>query len=491
MPSLISSPQQLRMEFAGVATRAEKSALGQFMTPAPVARFMSSLFRPTKGPLRVLEPSAGLGALATAFLERWARRELGTGAIELVAHELDDRLVPSLENALAPFAAAGARVVVKRGDYLAHAADEVDANARPFTHVILNPPYKKISSSSEARHLCRRVGLETVNLYSAFVGLSLSQLAPGGQLVAIVPRSFCNGPYYKPFREFVLKRAAIRQIHLFDTRDQAFSADDVLQENVIVLLERDGAQGDVRISTSADGTFSDLRERVVPFTDVMKPDDTEMFIHVPATDDVDHLGIASGIQHSLSDLGIAVSTGPVVDFRLRENLLAMPAPGAVPLLYPAHVAGREVTWPIEGFKKANAITRNGDTEKWLFPAGAYTVVRRFSSKEERRRVVASIVLPESFPRCAAIGFENHLNVFHQNKAGLPVPLAWGLLAYLNCSAVDAHFRRFNGHTQVNATDLRSLRYPSTKALTALGRWASTAKSFEQIAIDDRMRSLLK
>ncbi len=48
-------------------------------------------------------------------------------------------------------------------------------------------------------------------------------------------------------------------------------------------------------------------------------------------------------------------------------------------------------------------------------------------------------------------------------------LAKGLSAYLNSSLVDVYFRQFNGHTQVNATDLRNLRYPTMTALLALGR----------------------
>jgi hypothetical protein len=99
-------------------------------------------------------------------------------------------------------------------------------------------------------------------------------------------------------------------------------------------------------------------------------------------------------------------------------------------------------------KRGNAIRRNAETEKWLFPNGFYTVVRRFSSKEEPRRIVASVVRPDQFPDAERLGFENHLNVLHEDRHGLPEDLAYGLAAYLNTSAVDDHFRRFNGHTQV-------------------------------------------
>ena len=120
-------------------------------------------------------------------------------------------------------------------------------------------------------------------------------------------------------------------------------------------------------------------------------------------------------------------------------------------------------------KKPNAIVRNLDTEKWLYQNAFYCVVRRFSSKEEKRRIVASVVEPGAFGDAAMLGFENHLNLFHENKRGLPEALARGLAVYLNTSTVDEHFRSFNGHTQVNATDLRQIRYPSRDTLTALGQ----------------------
>ena len=63
-----------------------------------------------------------------------------------------------------------------------------------------------------------------------------------------------------------------------------------------------------------------------------------------------------------------------------------------------------------------------------------------------------------YPVLNQAGFENHLNVFHSNKQGLPKALSFGIAMFLNTTAVDEHFRTFNGHIQVNVTDLKRLKY---------------------------------
>jgi adenine-specific DNA-methyltransferase len=127
-----------------------------------------------------------------------------------------------------------------------------------------------------------------------------------------------------------------------------------------------------------------------------------------------------------------------------------------------------VQWPLQDCRKPNAITNDRPVQKWLYPNGHYTVVRRFSSKEERRRVVAAIHDPRRVPG-EKIGFENHLNVFHRNRQGLTPELARGLAVYLNSTLYDVCFRQFNGHTQVNVKDLYNLRYPDLATLEKLGR----------------------
>jgi tRNA1(Val) A37 N6-methylase TrmN6 len=489
---MLESVDTIRQAVARGIHQRRKSDLGQFMTPASVARFMASLFPDSDlETAHLLDAGAGVGSLSAAFLDRWALGGLKFKRVEVCAYEVDDTLKGHLSNTLTAYAERlplEARVIP--GDFIEHAVLGlyIPRASREFSHAILNPPYKKINSNSLHRSLLRKAGIETVNLYSAFVALAVDLLAPGGYLVAIVPRSFCNGPYYRPFRDFILGRAAIRHMHLFDSRNRAFKDDGVLQENIIIALERDGRQGEVTISTSTDDTFTDYLAHALPFNQVVHRDDAGRFIHVPLPSPSGVVASTSKLTHSLEDIGVEVSTGPVVDFRLREHLRDMPGAGTVPLLYPAHFVGLATLWPRLGIKKPNALLHNKSTEKWLYPNGFYAVVRRFSSKEERHRIMASVVEPSTF-NAPCLGFENHLNVFHRGKRGLPEMLVRGLAVFLNSTVVDESFRRFNGHTQVNATDLRQMKYPNRDALVSLGQWAKANGELSQGQIDEKVAAL--
>ncbi|MDR3764380.1 MAG: Eco57I restriction-modification methylase domain-containing protein [Acidobacteriota bacterium] len=481
----------VRRQVAPRIAKRRKSELGQFMTPSSTARFMASLFPPSNlKSCRLLDAGAGVGALSCAFIDRWICGGFGFQDIQAYAYEIDDQLRRHLAEHLAAY--MGVTAHISGEDFISSSNQVLFHKAVEYTHAILNPPYKKINSQSAHRHELRELGIETVNLYSAFVALAVLHAAQGGQIVAIIPRSFCNGPYYRPFRELILRKAALRHIHLFDSRTTAFKDDDVLQENVIIRLERGGIQGPVTISTSTDDNLSDLESHEYPFNQIVLPDDTEGFIHVPSArdEDVAAFETPASLHHSLADIGVNVSTGPVVDFRLKDYLRQMPGTGTVPLLYPGHFGINRTEWPIAGGKKPNAIERNNNTEKWLFPTGHYCVVRRFSSKEEKRRIVASTVDPDVFGTAQALGFENHLNVFHENRRGLSKELANGLAVFLNTTVVDKAFRRFNGHTQVNATDLKTMKYPSRSALIELGKWALKSGKLTQQMIDERLGALL-
>ena len=483
-----------------------RAVLGQYMTPAPIGRFIASLFENTSNDMRVLDPGAGLGSLTAALVERLCKNDQKPRSATFVCYEIEPLLIGYLQNTLdesvsqCRLSQIKATSEIRETDFICSNQSGTQPNifdtdrqsVDGFTHVIMNPPYKKINSASPHRAALRKAGIETSNLYTGFMFLAAQRLQEGGEMVAIVPRSFCNGPYFKPFRKQFFSMMALRHIHIFEKRNSAFKGDAVLQENLILHAVKGVKPVTVKITTSRGGDFEldkdcgecvvqDMTQRAVEYGAVIRADDPNQFVHIAATDlDQGIVDRMANFTATLSDIGLEVSTGPVVDFRLKNDLRAHLEKGAVPLLYVAHFQGGGFQWP-KDMKKPNAIKVSEDSRRWLWVnEGCYVLTRRFTSKEERRRLVASIYAA-SLPG-ELIGFENHLNVFHTGQAGMPCDLATGLNIYLNSSLVDRYFRQFNGHTQVNATDLRSLRYPEREILERIGQ-AADGPALSQQDID--------
>ena len=455
--------------------------LGQFLTPETIANFLASLFDARWEELDLLDAGAGTGALSAALVKRLGASSYRPKRISVTAYELDEPLIEPLRATLLACQheceGAGIRfsAAVFNEDFIAAAvpmvrSDLFGSHKPRFNAAIVNPPYRKIRSDSTTRLLLRSAGIETSNLYTGFVALITKLLADEGELVAITPRSFCNGPYFKPFRIDFLKTMSLRRLHLFESRSAAFGSDDVLQENIIVHAVKEAAKLEhVTISSSAGSPNSPVVEREVAYNEVVSPTDLEQFIHLVGDDrQSDARSIMNRLSASLLQLGLSVSTGRVVDFRAEEYLRQQPGRDTVPLIYPCHFNGGFVHWPKEKVRKPNAIVNNAQTRELLVPGGIYVLVKRFTAKEERKRVVACIYNSDQI-QTRLVGFENHLNYFHANGHGLPMNLAKGLAAFLNSTVVDVYFRQFSGHTQVNATDLRSLKYPAKSELERLGR----------------------
>lgn len=446
--------------------------LGQFLTPLPVARLMASMFGDSPDHVRLLDAGAGVGSLTAATVAELAARAIRPSTISATAYEIDESLIDQLRLTMESCADTcgdqGIEFTFKiiSGDFI---KAMVQRPTDRFTAAIINPPYFKVAARSDIRQHLRSLGVEVPNIYAAFVAGTLSCLEPLGEVVAITPRSFCNGTYFRSFRHHLLEQGSIRRLHVFESRSEAFKDTEVLQENVIFhMVKSPAVSGVVTLTTSMDIDGTPARSCTVPFEQVVDPDDPERFIHIDP-DEAGHSAAAAiqALPACLTDLGVWVSTGPVVDFRAREYLRAMPDDDCAPLIYPTHMVAHAIHWPKPNARKPNAIIAHSLTAKLLVPDGNYVLVKRFSAKEERRRVVAAVFEGGTLDS-ERIGLENHLNYFHQGGRGLPLDLARGLSLYLNSSAVDAYFRRFSGHTQVNATDLRNIRYPARAELIRVG-----------------------
>lgn len=484
----------VRKSFNSATKRTDRSQIGQFLTPAAIAQFMSSLFETDLREVRLLDPGAGAGVLFAAYVDAMISGKNRPLSIEVVAYETDSAILPHLEEtmkqcqSLCTADGIAFRGTVKTEDFVSAALAETTDSlfAVPgsrFTHAILNPPYKKINSQTAMSRMLYASDIEVANLYAVFVWLSMRLLEPGGQMVAITPRSFCNGPYFKKFRAAFLRMMSLTQIHVFESRKKAFGDDDVLQENIIYHAIRGAHKPEsVAISVSDGLEFDKTRTLSVPYGRVVHIDDRDMFIHLGAGDTDTRL--AERIKcftASLDKLNLSVSTGRVVDFRAREHLRQSPEHGTVPLIYPCHFQNGFINWPVESGKKPNAIVSSAETADLFVGKGFYVLTKRFSSKEQHRRVMAAIYDPARID-ARLIGFENHLNYFHTQGKGLPPDLAKGLALYLNSTIADQYFRLFSGHTQVNATDLRKMPYPTHAQLLRLGSYVKDTVP-DQEAVD--------
>lgn len=487
MFALAETLEEERLTHAANTAIEHKARLGQYFTPYPIARFMASLFPVTDQKIRLLDPGAGIGVLSCTFLERIRQENWKAPDVSVSAYDIDESVLQTLEKNIAYACFNKADYEIFSEDFLTKTAFEYTWNInKTYTHVIMNPPYKKIATHSMERHAARVFGLETVNLYTAFIGAAIAITEDLGHIVAIIPRSFCNGVYYKPFREFILKHCAIKHIHLFKSRSKAFKDEAVLQENIIIMLQKNVLQEKVSVSYCTDESFADFKVFDADFSQILNPFDKEKYLHIPEEKKIHTKTFSS--YSTLKDLHINVSTGPVVDFRKRDILLQDYQNGACPLIYPLHLRHFRLEWPKQS-KKPNAILYSEDIAKLVFPKGFYVAVKRFSTKEEPKRIIASLITPQDFIT-DGIAFENHLNIFHINKTSLSEDISYGLICWLNSTYIDRNFRLFSGHTQVNATDLRNIPYPNLQKLQELGKRMQQSNQWNQPLFDSLVESIV-
>lgn len=459
---------------------------GQFFTPKQVSTFMADLLEIRHDEIRLLDPGAGTGVLSAAFCERL----LGSNKrVHLVidAYENDPNLVPLLETVL-----ESCRIALRRKghkvEYNIYEQDFILHNQRHFgkpdvlwpaeRHVaydcaMSNPPYYKLSKKAPQSRVMMGLVSGQPNIYALFMALSASMLKPEGEMVFITPRSFCSGLYFKKFRQWFLNTVQITNIHIFESRKEVFHRDQVLQENIIIRAKktRRNERQQLVVSASRGKDFAKSRRVRVRFDDAICRRNDEVFIRIPASPlDVDILHAVGQWPNTLASLGLEISTGPVVPFRAKTFLVrdSTDDPGFTPLLWMHNMQGMRVVWPLRKSKKASAIRTCYRAQSLLLPVKNYVLVKRFSSKEQKRRLQAAVLLESEFAH-DTVGIENHVNYVYRPGGSLSVYEALGIAAILNTAIIDNFFRSVNGNTQVNATDVRSLPLPDIKQIREIGR----------------------
>lgn len=460
---------------------------GQFFTPPSVAEFMAGLFSNFPKRFSVLDPGAGFGTLSAAICQR-VKSLKSPRTVHFVLYETDQAVLHHLENTMIRcrqnLKKAGHEVTydIRNEDFILtnpNAFKEHTLFDRPgdpcrFDVAIMNPPYFKIHKSSDYARIMHRVVHGQPNIYALFMALAAEMLRPGGELVAITPRSFCSGFYFRGFRRWFLERMSLRHIHLFESRKDTFRSANVLQESVITCAVKTANQAVAVTVTTSIGPEPGKRPapRRVSAAQIIDDANGDCVIRIPErNNDVRVMELVESWPQRFADHDLRVSTGPIVTFRAREFLLhSQEGSGATPLLSLHNVRPFETVWPVEknGKPIAFKVCAKSLARRLLVPRSNYVLLRRFSAKEERRRLTASCYMKEEMP-APHVALENHLNYVYHARRELTAVETLGLAALFNSALMDRYFRTLSGNTQVNARDILSLNWPSLKSISQIGR----------------------
>lgn len=461
---------------------------GQIFTPPKIAQFMANLFYFKKNEFSILDPGAGTGILVAAICDHIIQKNLTGLKISIDVYENDKTILHYLEMTLKECERqlkvlnCSIKFQILNEDFiLRHAKEErskeylinsLDLQNR-YDLIISNPPYYKLNKDSPESLALSQFVYGQPNIYAFFMLLSGMLMNKGGQMVFITPRSFCSGLYYSRIRKWFVNNLWIDRLHLFEIRKDTFVNDKILQENLIfhAFNNKMRKSDSTCISVSYDRQFNQYQEFLVPTKDIEYCKGNDCFIRIPTSEeDLKIIEIVDSWPQTLNKLGFEISTGPVVDFRGIKHLRnSIENENCVPLLWMHNLKGIDVIWPVEKNGKPKAIEVNLKSKNVVLPLRNYIVLKRFTSKEQKKRVHAAVLHASDFSNFKFIGIENHLNYIHKGKEILSLEEVYGLAALLNTSIIDQYFRTLNGNTQVNASDIRSLPLPDYEVIISIGK----------------------
>jgi adenine-specific DNA-methyltransferase len=487
--------ERLAHWYSANSDESHRKGLGIYFTPSAIARYMGALCRNgARHFVRVLDPASGTGILACAVCEMLSESASPPKHIELVCYEIDKSLTALLEAALrnlqrwlAVHRKVRLRFRIEESDFVlsnANALQRTRSEDLSFDAVICNPPYFKIAKSDPRAQACSLIVHGQPNIYGLFMAVGAAMLREGGRLAFITPRSYASGPYFKRFREYFFSVIRPTDIHVFESRAEAFA--NVLQETVITAGSRTtdwnriGPQKRIRLTTSAGADDVETpTTRTLPLSDVLKVDCDQRLLYFPSSKEHDRVQkLVNKWEGTLHRYGWEISTGPVVAFRAASYLRDRPVRNAIPLLWLQNVKSMSLTWPTKTRKPQYVVSCDG-TKALVLPNRNYVILRRFSAKEDKRRITAAPHIGRDF-NSDQIGLENHLNFIHKPRGQLSSDEAFGLAALLNSELMDRYFRIASGNTQVSATEMRAIRLPSLASVRRIGERVRAGENMDSV-----------
>lgn len=450
---------------------------GQFFTSMETAKYMASMFDLSILPedVSILDPGTGSGILSAAIIER-LNKQNAVKAIHLTCYETDSEIKELLSANLDLIKEASSIPLTYElitDNYILTQQHDFEGdllakdNPRQYDLIISNPPYLRVMRNDASAEAMPTVVHGAPNLYFLFASMSLFNLKPEAEMVYIIPRSWTSGLYFLKFREYLLSNGKLLQIHLFVSRDKVFKEEEVLQETMIFKVKKTTNAPDYVTITSSNSNsdFSSVTSLQVPYSAVVAGRDHYVFLPTSEAE-MEVIHKIHKYEHTLPEEGLRMRTGIVVDFRQWDELRKEPGDHIIPLFYAQHIrdgrvhhnpSGKDYDWIID--EKPGLIQKNKN----------YVFCKRFTAKEERRRLQCGIYLSGDFPEYEYIGTQNKINyVDYTDGTGMDLPTTFGVYVLLNSTLFDMYYRVLNGSTQVNSTEVNSIPVPPLEIIVKMG-----------------------
>ena len=479
---------RLGLFYTSTVTQHHKKENGQFFTTIEIARLMASYSENKSTYIRLLDPGCGTGILSCVLIEYLIQSNPNLEKIDLQAYETDTNLIELSEKSFAylklwliekgielNYTVLNNDFILENADVLKSKSDLFQSVHEPFDIIISNPPYFKLSKEDPRTKVAQVVVSGQPNIYSIFMAVAAKLLSENGEIIFITPRSFASGNYFKAFREFFFTLVSIDKIHLFGSRRETFTRDNVLQETVIMKgRKKEPAESFNNIEITSSAGLKDLNEssmKTYRSDEIIDFNTNEKMLHLPTNDSEEMIvRLFKSWIGNLNKYQIQISTGPVVSFRARDFIKAQYEDDSVflaPLFWLHNVNKMSLEYPVSKPNKGQYIVICKESKSLLIPNKNYVLLRRFSSKDDNSRLIAAPYFC-NFMEADFIGVENKVNYIYRPKGHLERIEVVGLCALLNSQLFDTYFRTFNGNVNVSATELREMSLPPLETIKQIG-----------------------
>ena len=452
-------------------SKSERKKYGQFFTSKEIAIYMASLFdlQENKCEFKILDAGAGSGILSAAILDK-LRPMKHISKLYLTCYENDENILPLLKSNLEYIKTQMPNrleyEIIEDNYILSQNFERKGTNDTNFLYDIIigNPPYLKIAKDAPEALAMPSVCYGAPNLYFLFMAMGVYNLKPGCEMIYIIPRSWTSGAYFQKFRDYLFENCVLLQIHLFESRNKVFDNESILQETIIVKIKKAQTPSKkILITSSLSSDFSNITKLEVPYNIVVMP--SNGYVYLPTNEkEKDSLLIINRLPKTLPALGLKMKTGIIVDFRTRNVLRNKKESMSYPLFYSQHIQGGKVIFPIG----KNGEYIKTDKKGYLQKNKNYLFVKRFTSKEENRRLQCGIYLSNEYSEYEYISTQNKIN-FIEGVQLLSEEAIYGLFVLFNSSIYDMYYRILNGSTQVNSTEVNVIPIPTMNVIETMGK----------------------